>query len=212
MWNLHSLTCPLGRPLMIMRAREGEQTSLFGNHICPLPIQHHPFHPPTLGYLMNPLKKGSKICSPELTLLFLDISFDLDKNSYPWALQPRWTNRHHDVLGSLKECAFNPHDPLDSPSSASQHYQAKNVLSLPNVDCALFSWRCWPCSPMSSEERPKRPWNMSNMWKRRQTSYYKLRQCIPKVHRSSRVWRSLPICRPTSYLHHLLMELNITLL
>ena len=61
MCSLHSLTYPLGRPLMIMRAREGEQTSLFGNHICPLPIQHHPFHPPTLGYLMNPLKNGSKM-------------------------------------------------------------------------------------------------------------------------------------------------------
>ena len=133
-------------------------------------------------------------------------------NSYPWALQPKWTNRHHDVLGSLKECAFNPHDPLDSPSSASQHYQAKNVLSLPNVDCALFSWRFWPSCSMSSEERPKRPWNMSNMWKWpifRRTLYYKLRQCIPKVHRSSRVWRSLPICRPTSHLHQLLVAWEI---
>ena len=127
---------------------------------------------------------------------------------FPWhkfwfdyqALQPRWTNRHqdHDVLGSLKECAFNPHDPFDSPSSASEHYQAKNVLSLPNVDCS-----------MSSEERPKRPWNMSNLWKWRQTSYDKLRQCIPKVHGSSRVWRSLPICRPTSHLHQPLMVQEI---
>ena len=139
---------------------------------------------------------------------------------FPWhklwfdyqALQPRWTNWHHDVLGSLKECAFNPHDPFDSPSSASEHYQAKNVLSLPNVDCALFSWRFWPSCSMSSEERPKRPWNMSNMWKWtifRRTSYYKLRRCIPKVHGSSRVWRSLPICRPTPYLHHLLMVQEI---
>ena len=123
------------------------------------------------------------------------------------ALQPRWTNRHHDVLGSLKECAFNPHDPLDSPSSASEHYQAKNVLSLPNVDCALFSWRFWPSCSMSSEERPKRPWNMSDMWRffveRHTTS------CIPKVHGSSRVWRSLSICRPTSHLPQLLMVQEI---